>query len=115
MRLEIVRAGGLAGLATRTELDAQSLDPRAAESFAEQVRDSGLLATRSAPEAGPASETTRHPDELLYEVKAEDRGSTCTHRYSEAQLPEQVRRLIAWVDQRPERDEAVEPLGGAPA
>lgn len=56
----------------------------------------------------------RRPDEMLYELTAQDGGRTHTLRYAESQLPEDVRQLIAWVDGRPERSEAIEPLGPAP-
>jgi len=113
MKLEIVRAGGLAGVATRTELDADALDAEAAASFAGRVRESGLLARPpQPPERGAAP---RHPDELLYELTAQEQGHAHTQRYAEAELPEDVRELIAWVDGRPERSEAIEPPGSAPA
>jgi Emfourin len=112
MKLEIVRAGGLAGVATRTELDGDALDPNAAESFTSRLRDSGLLASSEPREAAPertAPAPARHPDELLYELTAQEQGRSHTQRYAETQLPEDVRQLIAWVDARPERSEAIEP------
>jgi hypothetical protein len=117
MKLEIVRGGGLAGMATRTELDAKALDAEAAEGFTSRARDAGLLATPSEPRGrAPEREAAvRHPDELLYELTARDEGRTGTWRYAESQLPEAVRQLIAWVDGRPERTEVIESLGSAPA
>jgi hypothetical protein len=115
MKLEIVRGGGLAGIATRTELDANVLDAEAAEGFTSRVREARVLSSSSEPrERASGREPERHPDEMLYELTAQDGGRTQTLRYAESQLPEDVRQLIAWVDGRPERSEAIEPLGPAP-
>jgi hypothetical protein len=108
MKIEIVRGGGLAGLSTRTELDADTLAHESAQTLVERVRDVGLLG--NAP--GVLSRSAdRYPDELLYEVTAYDEGVARTVRYSEAELPDNVRQLIAWVDGQPERSEAIEPPG----
>jgi len=109
MKLAIVRGGGLAGIATRTELDTDALDDEATESFTGRVRDAGLLA--APPEAPEDAVPARHPDELLYELRTQEQGHTHTRRYTDGQLPEDVRQLIAWVDRRPERREAIEPRG----
>jgi hypothetical protein len=116
MKLDIVRGGGLAGIATRTELDAKALDAATAEGFTSRTREAGIL---SSPSAAPAQASgrepeVRHPDEMLYELTAQDGERTHTSRYTESGLPEDVRQLIAWVDERPERSDTIEPLGPAP-
>src|SRR4029077_15692220 len=106
MKSEIVRGGGLAGLTTRTELETDALASEPAHTLAAHVRGAGLL---GAPPPAPPDPAERYPDELLYEVTAHHQGHVRTARYSEAQLPEEVRRLIAWVDGRPERSQPTEP------
>jgi hypothetical protein len=106
MKIEITRGGGVAGFATRTELDTDALAPELAQTLAEHVRDAELLAAAT---AAPEGHAKRHPDELLYAITAHHEGRARTARYSEAQLPDKVRQLIAWVDDRPERTEAIEP------
>ena len=108
MKIEITRGGGLAGLATRTELDTNVLAPEPAETLTRRVRDAELLATRPGT---PPGDVKPYPDELLYEITAHHGGRARTARYSEGQLPDKIRELIAWVDDRPERTEAIEPQG----
>jgi hypothetical protein len=94
VKVSITRGGGFAGITTRTELSSQSLPPDAAHELER-------LALAVAP---PEQPPTRHPDELHYSVTVDDDEAT-TARYSDSTLPEGVRRLIAWIDQRPERSE----------
>jgi hypothetical protein len=105
MKIEIVRGGGLAGIATRTELDSDALAPEPAHALVERVQGAGLDASTSAQSGARAT----HPDELVYELTARHGGQATRARYSEADLPEDVRKLISWVDGRPERVEAIEP------
>jgi hypothetical protein len=93
MKVSIVRGGGVAGVATRTQLAADAL-PRDA---GERLRE---LASAVAPADDAAS---RGPDELLYRVQVD--GVTATH--TETTLPEPVRALIDFVDERPEREDGL--------
>jgi hypothetical protein len=93
--VSIIRGGGLAGIATRTQLASDALPREAGERLRE-------LASAVAPGDAAAG---RHPDETLYKVEVN--GLTAT--YTETTLPEPVRELIAFVDERPERRDAVEP------
>ncbi|AXJ10926.1 protealysin inhibitor emfourin [Arthrobacter sp. PM3] len=102
MKLTIRRGGGIAGIVARTELDTSDLPPPAAETFAAYMDQSGLRA----PGEPPAAE--RRPDDQLYDLSWEESGHTGSRRFSESNLPEGVRQLVAWVDGRPERTESIE-------
>lgn len=102
MKLTIRRGGGIAGLVARTELDASDLPPPAAEMFAAHMDRSGLRTSGEPPAA------VRRPDDQLYDLSWEEAGHTGSRRFSESNLPEGVRQLLAWVDGRPERIESIE-------
>ena len=94
MNVSIVRGGGIAGVATRTRLASDALPKEACERLRE-------LASAVAPADDAAA---RHPDETLYKVEVN--GVIATH--TETTLPEPVRALIDFVDERPERRDALE-------
>ncbi|WP_287929683.1 protealysin inhibitor emfourin [Arthrobacter sp.] len=102
MKLTIRRGGGLAGMVAQTELDASSLPKPDAETFAWEIDRAGL---REQPVPPPSS---RWPDAQLYEISLEEAGPPVSVHYTDANLPEGVRLLLAWVDQRPERVESLE-------
>lgn len=102
MKLIIIRAGGIAGIIARTELDAQSLPKSAAQAFAGEVARANLDAQPPPPPKSP------RPDTQLCEINLEQAGPTITVRYPEDSMPEDVRLLVAWVDSRPERVESIE-------
>jgi hypothetical protein len=91
MNVSIIRGGGLAGIATRTQLASDELPP------AEGKRLEQLAAAAVAPAS--ADTGVSHPDETLYKVVVD--GVTTTH--TETTLPEPVRALIDFVSERPER------------
>ena len=93
MNVSITRGGGLAGVATRTQLASDALPREACERLRE-------LASAVAPADEAAA---RHPDETLYKVEVN--GVTATH--TETTLPEPVRALIDFVSERPERREGL--------
>ena len=100
MKLSILRGGGLAGIVTRTELEADRLPPDARAALAQKVESIGRLGDP----APPAS----LPDELHYEVTIEDgRGKRAAH-FSDSNLPKPLRELIEWADARPERTTRIE-------
>lgn len=99
MKLSITRGGGVAGIATRTELASDALPPDAAQALKEKAK-----AVAPAPPA-----RTRQPDEMLYTVRVEHDDTATEAHYTDSTLPEEVRSLIEWADQRPERQEAIEP------
>jgi hypothetical protein len=109
MRVTVERGGGIAGFVTTTAIRSDALPPAAERELSEQVTAAGLL-TMPEPSAPPA----RQPDQLLYAIGVEAEGRARTLRFSDANLPEDVRRLIAWIDARPETEEKIEPPGGAP-
>ena len=99
MRVSIIRGGGMAGVATRTQLASDALPKDAGERLRE-------LASAVAPSDDAAA---RRPDELLYTVEVN--GVTATH--TETTLPEPVRALIEFVDERPERQDGLAQRKGA--
>ena len=108
MRLSILRAGGLAGRTSRTEVSSDSLTPEDAKELHEKVVESGVLTMP--PEPPP---TTAHPDEFEYELTVEhDTGSHTVLRPQSALSPE-LRSLIQWADGRPESERSNVPPGGA--
>lgn len=102
MKLTIIRGGGLAGITRQTELASEALPPGEATKLHELVEGAGLLGEAAPQEAPPA-----HPDEMSYEVSVEHQGRARTRRFTEQTLPDQVRRLIAWIDSRPERGQSI--------
>lgn len=102
MKLTIIRAGGIAGIVARTELDQQALPTSAAKDFAGEVRRAKLV------EQAPPPPDRPRPDTQLYEINLEWTGPAVTVRYTDDSLPEGVRLLVAWVDNRPERVESIE-------
>lgn len=105
MRLAVDRGGGIAGLVRRTEISGEALPPGDAQRLREQVQRSGLS------EVAEPAPGERLPDETLYAITLEDAGRERTVRFSETQLPDALRDLIAWVDGRPERSEEIVPPG----
>lgn len=102
MKLIIIRAGGIAGIVARTELDAQALPKSVATTFAGEVARANL------DEPPPPPPERPRPDLQLYEINVEQAGPTITARYTDESMPEHVRLLVAWVDSRPEKVESIE-------
>jgi hypothetical protein len=94
VKVSIIRGGGLVGVATRTQLVSDALPEEAGERLRTLAS-----AVEPADDAGG-----RAPDEQLYRVEID--GVSSVHR--ETTLPEPVRALIEFVDQRPERTDALE-------
>ena len=100
MIVTIVRAGGLAALVRRTELDSAVLPPDAAAALRELVD--------ALPWDPPSS--AADPDELHYDLSVADGEMTWNVRTTEQGLADEERLLIAFVDGRDERIDSVEPL-----
>ena len=90
----IVRGGGIAGIATRTQLASDAL-PKAACRRLEEL----AARVEAGSDAAPG-----HPDETLYKVEVDGVIATDT----ETTLPEPVRALIDFVCERPERQDGLE-------
>ena len=104
MKLTIVRGGGLAGITRQTELESEALPGGEAARLHELVEGAESLGGDDPQEASRGL-----PDEMGYEVSVEHEGQTTTRRFTEQTLPEPLRRLIAWVDSRPERSQSIVP------
>ena len=103
MRLSVLRGGGFSGIVSRTELDAEALAETDAAALAAEIEHAGL---RTLSESTGAR---TWPDSLLYDISLTDDSREFRYRCGEESLPEGVRRLLAWVDSRPERVETIEP------
>jgi hypothetical protein len=97
VRVVVVRGGGVAGISTRTELGASALPSDDADTLAGMVDDAGLR------EEPTPSTGQRHPDQMLYEVVLAEGDMEVSRHFSDEDLPEEVSRLIQWIDARPER------------
>jgi hypothetical protein len=96
VKVSVVRGGGLAGITTRTELARSSLPADEAETLDGLVEEAGVRHPAPAPSG-------RHPDQMLYEVAVSDDDGDVRARFTDEDLPEGARRLIEWIDSRPER------------
>lgn len=96
VKLSIARGGGIAGIATRTQVSTDSLSATDAETLRAMVEDAGLLTLSDDVPARPP-----HADDLLYELTVEIEGHVHTVHVTESTLPEAVRLLIAWADSLP--------------
>jgi hypothetical protein len=103
VKVTIVKGGGIAGLATRTELATDALSPDDATALREKVAESGVLEATSPERRGAA-----FPDEQQYELTVEHKGESHTVRLGESDLPDSVRSLINWTESHPERKEEIE-------
>src|SRR5204863_347467 len=79
MKISILRGGGLAGIVTRTELDAQRLPPDAARTLERLVASAGPL-----EEPAQVASEASLPDELQYEVTLEDEHGRQTAHFGDA-------------------------------
>jgi emfourin len=101
VKVSVVRGGGLAGISTRTELSAADLAEHDARTFAEKVRAAGLR-------EGHEGTGRAGPDQTLYEVVLDDGREPVRSRFTDDDIPDGVRRLVEWVDARPERSRSRE-------
>jgi hypothetical protein len=90
VKVSIIRGGGMAGIATRTQLASDELPPAEGK----RLEQLAAAVTPASADSGAS-----HPDETLYKVEVN--GVTATH--TETTLPEPVRALIDYVSERPER------------
>jgi hypothetical protein len=75
---------------------------RVTEVEADDVPSGTVAALRAPPVPG-----SRRPDEMTYAVRVGDDSAT----FTDSTLPDEVRRLIAWVDAHPARSERIAPPG----
>jgi hypothetical protein len=96
MKISLVRSGGVAGgIVRQTTLDDADLPPDTAA----ELREKAAAARGVEPIASAPPPT---PGETLYEVTLSD-GEEQTARFRDMNLPDSVRKLIEWVDGRPEQ------------
>ncbi|OLE14083.1 MAG: hypothetical protein AUI36_39355 [Cyanobacteria bacterium 13_1_40CM_2_61_4] len=105
MKLRIVRGGGLAGLATVTEVDSNALPAQEAEALSSKVAEMGFF---DLPASFGSSE---EPDRFNYAVTVSEANQTHTVTGGEQQLPQSMRSLISWVSSLPGAESHVERPG----
>jgi hypothetical protein len=96
VKVSVVRGGGLAGITTRTEVSRSALPTAAAGILDRLVEEAGVREP-------PAPSSPSGPDQMLYEVEISDDDGTVRVRFTDADLPDGVRKLIEWVDSRAEK------------
>lgn len=102
MKVSLVRSGGVAGVTTRTELDAGDLSPEDARTFSDRIDRARLC-------DAPRGTGARRPDQLLYELVLDTGESRVRARFDDQTITEGARLLIEWIDSRPERSHRLEP------
>ncbi|MDX6691687.1 MAG: hypothetical protein QOG15_3144 [Solirubrobacteraceae bacterium] len=95
MKVSIVRGGGYAGLVTTSTVDSAELPPEDAEELKRRVDQAGAF---HLPEKLAAH--GREADRFSYELTFDDGERTHTVRAAESALPDDVRSLIAWINER---------------
>ncbi len=101
MRVAFVRGGGIGGISRVTELRSSALSESVAREFAGEVDRADLAKAAKAGAAG--SPASRGRDLTLYEVVVDDGAAQTRATFDDDSLPDAVRRLIEWIDKRPER------------
>jgi Emfourin len=85
VRAEVVRRGGLAGLAMRGTVETGQLEP--------QVRERVEAALRALPFGQPPAPAT-HPDSFSYEITVHDAAGARTATVDESQLPGELAAVV---------------------
>lgn len=98
MRIALTRTGGFAGLRQQASLDGDALSPAERAELLRLVGEAGVFSLR--PEAGGPAPA---PDRFRYRLVVEDGARRCDLRLAEEALPEAVRRLVRWVEERARR------------
>jgi len=102
MKFTVRRGGGIAGIVRRTELDDKDLSSEDADAFAREV-DRARMRELKEPDVAH-----QLPDAQIYEAVLEESDKQIRLNYTDETLPEDVRQLIQWVDNRPESQESIE-------
>ena len=106
MKISVVRGGGLAGVVQTTIADSDTLAPEHAAQLRRKVDEAGFFGLPDDTGRSPGT-----PDRFLYAVTVEDDDRTHTVRRAEADLPDAVQDLIAWVNSVPGRQDRLAPPG----
>ena len=106
MRVSIVRGGGVAGFATRTELESTRLAQDERSEFETRLRRALVIDPQSSSVAALDGDPS-------CEVTLDDGEARKTMRFSESSLPAPIRSLIDWTDGRSERETLLEGQPGS--
>jgi hypothetical protein len=97
MRIRLEQVGGVAGPAAnrRVEIDTATLPPAESQRAADLARGVGSTGQSTLPSAG-----RRHPDALNYRITIEDGDTPRVLVFSDADTPDGVAPLLAWLQSR---------------
>jgi hypothetical protein len=95
MRLHLSRTGGFGGLGQAASVDEASLAPEERAQLRRLVAESGLW---SLPPELPASSPAA--DRFRYRITAEDGDRRREIRAGEEALPDRLRALVRWLEER---------------
>ncbi|MGI9022860.1 MAG: protealysin inhibitor emfourin [Acidimicrobiales bacterium] len=104
MRVSIVQGAGMMPIVITTTADSAALTDDDADALRAKVEEAGLL-DRSGARSGP------QPDRPSYEITVEDEGRRNDIAFDDADLPDTVRSLIAWVGSVPGHERRIDPPG----
>lgn len=94
MRVTLEQSGGFAGLMLTKTIESQNLSPTEAEQLENLVKESNFFQLTSIVEASP------QPDRFGYTLSVEMDGRKHSIEVSETNLPEKVRSLVEWVQNK---------------
>jgi hypothetical protein len=95
MRVHLSRTGGFAGLGQAASVDEASLEPEERDKLRRLVADADLWSLAPEPPGSPPA-----PDRFRYRITAEDGERRQEIRVSEDSLPEGLRPLVRWLEER---------------
>lgn len=99
MRIHLRRTGGFGGLGHEASVDEASLGPEEREELRRLVAEADLW---SVP-ANLSPPSPPKPDRFRYRITAEEGGRRREIRASEEALPEPLRRLVRWIEEKGRR------------
>ncbi len=97
MRIHLDRSGGFGGIGHSSSVDEASLGPEDRECLRRLVADADLWSL-PADLTGPASAPA--PDRFRYRITVEDGGRRREIRAAEGALPDGLRALVRWLEER---------------
>jgi hypothetical protein len=96
MRLQLTRSGGFGGLRHAASVDDEALSPADRDELHRLVAEAGLWSLP--PE--PAAPEPPAPDRFRYRITAQDGARRHEVRAAEEAMPEPLRALVRWMEER---------------
>ncbi len=95
MRIRLLRTGGFGGLGQAASVDDDALEPEERDELRRLVAEADLWSLPA-----DLSPPSPRPDRFRYRITAEEGGRRREVRASEEALPEPLRRLVRWLEER---------------